>query len=203
MCDLHSANARTGKQIMDKKVLIFSAPSGAGKSTIVNHLLGLFPSLEFSVSATSRAPRGQERHGREYYFLSAEEFASRVASGDFIEWEEVYSGSCYGTLGSELDRIWSKGHIVVFDIDVKGGLNIKRLFGERALSVFIMPPSVEELRRRLEGRGTDTPEAIERRVAKAESEMALADSYDRVIVNDSLEKALTEAEAIVEEFCRI
>ena len=203
MCDLYSANARTGKQIMDKKVLIFSAPSGAGKSTIVNHLLGLFPSLEFSVSATSRAPRGQERHGREYYFLSAEEFASRVASGDFIEWEEVYSGSCYGTLGSELDRIWSKGHIVVFDIDVKGGLNIKRLFGARALSVFIMPPSVEELRRRLEGRGTDTPEAIERRVAKAESEMALADSYDRVIVNDSLEKALTEAEAIVEEFCRI
>ena len=203
MCDLYSANARTGKQIMDKKVLIFSAPSGAGKSTIVNHLLGLFPSLEFSVSATSRAPRGQERHGREYYFLSAEEFASRVASGDFIEWEEVYSGSCYGTLGSELDRIWSKGHIVVFDIDVKGGLNIKRLFGERALSVFIMPPSVEELRRRLEGRGTDTPEAIERRVAKAGSEMALADSYDRVIVNDSLEKALTEAEAIEEEFCRI
>ena len=159
---------------MNNKVLIFSAPSGAGKSTIVNHLLEVFPSLEFSVSATSRAPRGDERNGREYYFLSAEEFASRVASGDFIEWEEVYSGSCYGTLKSELDRIWAEGHVVVFDIDVQGGLNIKKLFGEQALSVFIMPPSVDELRRRLEGRGTDTPEAIERRVAKAESEMAQA-----------------------------
>lgn len=188
------------RTVMDKKVLIFSAPSGAGKSTIVNHLLKVFPSLEFSVSATSRAPRGEERDGREYYFLSAGEFASRVASGDFIEWEEVYSGSCYGTLKSELDRIWAEGHVVVFDIDVRGGLNVKRLLGSQALSVFIMPPSVEELRRRLYGRGTDTPEAIERRVAKAESEMAQADSYDRVIVNDSLDAALAEAEAVVREF---
>ncbi len=180
--------------------MIFSAPSGAGKSTIVNHLLKVFPSLEFSVSATSRAPRGEERDGREYYFLSAGEFASRVASGDFIEWEEVYSGSCYGTLKSELDRIWAEGHVVVFDIDVRGGLNVKRLLGSQALSVFIMPPSVEELRRRLYGRGTDTPEAIERRVAKAESEMAQADSYDRIIVNDSLDAALAEAEAVVREF---
>ncbi|MDE6482599.1 MAG: guanylate kinase [Rikenellaceae bacterium] len=188
------------RTVMDKKVLIFSAPSGAGKSTIVNHLLKVFPSLEFSVSATSRAPRGEERDGREYYFLSAGEFASRVASGDFIEWEEVYSGSCYGTLKSELDRIWAEGHVVVFDIDVRGGLNVKRLLGSQALSVFIMPPSVEELRRRLYGRGTDTPEAIERRVAKAESEMAQADSYDRIIVNDSLDAALAEAEAVVREF---
>lgn len=185
---------------MNNKVLIFSAPSGAGKSTIVNHLLEVFPSLEFSVSATSRAPRGDERNGREYYFLSAEEFASRVASGDFIEWEEVYSGSCYGTLKSELDRIWAEGHVVVFDIDVQGGLNIKKLFGEQALSVFIMPPSVDELRRRLEGRGTDTPEAIERRVAKAESEMPQADRYDKIIVNDSLDTALAEAEDTVREF---
>ncbi len=185
---------------MNNKVLIFSAPSGAGKSTIVNHLLEVFPSLEFSVSATSRAPRGEERNGREYYFLSAEEFASRVASGDFIEWEEVYSGSCYGTLKSELDRIWAEGHVVVFDIDVQGGLNIKKLFGEQALSVFIMPPSVDELRRRLEGRGTDTPEAIERLVAKAESEMAQADRYDKIIVNDSLDTALAEAEDTVREF---
>lgn len=185
---------------MDKKVLIFSAPSGAGKSTIVNHMLEVFPSLEFSVSATSRAPRGEERDGREYYFLSAEEFASRVAAGDFIEWEEVYSGSCYGTLKSELDRIWAEGHTVVFDIDVQGGLNVKRLLGQNALSVFIMPPSVDELRRRLEGRGTDTPEAIERRVAKAESEMAQADRYDKVIVNDSLDVALAEAETTVREF---
>lgn len=188
------------RTVMDKKVLIFSAPSGAGKSTIVNHLLKVFPSLEFSVSATSRAPRGEERDGREYYFLSAGEFASRVASGDFIEWEEVYSGSCYGTLKSELDRIWAEGHVVVFDIDVRGGLNVKRLLGSQALSVFIMPPSVEELRRRLYGRGTDTPEAIERRVAKAESEMAQAESYDRIIVNDSLDAALAEAEAVVREF---
>ena len=188
------------QNVMNNKVLIFSAPSGAGKSTIVNHLLEVFPSLEFSVSATSRAPRGDERNGREYYFLSAEEFASRVASGDFIEWEEVYSGSCYGTLKSELDRIWAEGHVVVFDIDVQGGLNIKKLFGERALSVFIMPPSVDELRRRLEGRGTDTPEDIERRVAKAESEMAQADRYDKIIVNDSLDTALSEAEDTVREF---
>lgn len=188
------------QNVMNNKVLIFSAPSGAGKSTIVNHLLEVFPSLEFSVSATSRAPRGDERNGREYYFLSAEEFASRVASGDFIEWEEVYSGSCYGTLKSELDRIWAEGHVVVFDIDVQGGLNIKKLFGERALSVFIMPPSVDELRRRLEGRGTDTPEDIERRVAKAESEMAQADRYDKIIVNDSLDTALAEAEDTVREF---
>ncbi len=188
------------QNVMNNKVLIFSAPSGAGKSTIVNHLLEVFPSLEFSVSATSRAPRGEERNGREYYFLSAEEFASRVASGDFIEWEEVYSGSCYGTLKSELDRIWAEGHVVVFDIDVQGGLNIKKLFGEQALSVFIMPPSVDELRRRLEGRGTDTPEAIERRVAKAESEMAQADRYDKIIVNDSLDTALAEAEDTVRKF---
>ncbi len=188
------------QNVMNNKVLIFSAPSGAGKSTIVNHLLEVFPSLEFSVSATSRAPRGEERNGREYYFLSAEEFASRVASGDFIEWEEVYSGSCYGTLKSELDRIWAEGHVVVFDIDVQGGLNIKKLFGEQALSVFIMPPSVDELRRRLEGRGTDTPEAIERRVSKAESEMAQADRYDKIIVNDSLDTALAEAEDTVREF---
>lgn len=185
---------------MDKKVLIFSAPSGAGKSTIVNRLLEVFPSLEFSVSATSRAPRGEERDGREYYFLSSEEFASRVATGDFIEWEEVYSGSCYGTLKSELERIWAEGHVVVFDIDVRGGLNVKKLLGDRALSVFIMPPSVAELRRRLEGRGTDSAEAIERRVAKADSEMALAHRYDRIVVNDSLDAALVEAEAIVRGF---
>ena len=186
-----------------KKVLIFSAPSGAGKSTIVNHLLGLFPQLEFSVSATSRAPRGDEQDGREYYFLSAEEFARRVDAGDFLEWEEVYKGSRYGTLRSELDRIWSKGNVATFDIDVKGGLNIKRLLGDKAMSVFIMPPSVEELRRRLEKRGTDTGEAIDKRVAKAESEISFAQYYDKVIVNDSLDKTLAEAEEAVGTFIGI
>ncbi|MDE7134335.1 MAG: guanylate kinase [Rikenellaceae bacterium] len=182
------------------KVVIFSAPSGAGKSTIVNRLLELFPQLEFSVSATSRAPRGDEQEGREYYFLSAEEFARRVDSGDFLEWEEVYSGSRYGTLRSELERIWHKGNVATFDIDVKGGLNIKRLLGQRAMSVFIMPPSIDELRRRLERRGTDTPESIDKRVAKAESEISFASHYDKVIVNDNLDQALAEAAEAVGSF---
>lgn len=183
-----------------EKVLIFSAPSGAGKSTIVNHLLGIFPQLEFSVSATSRAPRGSEVDGREYYFLSPDEFARKVERGEFIEWEEVYSGSCYGTLRSELDRIWSKGHVVVFDIDVKGGLNVKKLLGDKALTIFIMPPSTEELRRRLESRGTDSVEAIEKRLAKAQEEITYAEHYDKVIVNDRLEEACKEAEEVVSRF---
>lgn len=183
-----------------EKVLIFSAPSGAGKSTIVNHLLGIFPQLEFSVSATSRAPRGSEVDGREYYFLSPDEFARKVERGEFIEWEEVYSGSCYGTLRSELDRIWSKGHVVVFDIDVKGGLNVKKLLGDKALTIFIMPPSSEELRRRLESRGTDSAEAIEKRLAKAQEEITYAEHYDKVIVNDRLEEACKAAEEVVSRF---
>lgn len=183
-----------------EKVLIFSAPSGAGKSTIVNHLLGIFPQLEFSVSATSRAPRGSEVDGREYYFLSPDEFARKVERGEFIEWEEVYSGSCYGTLRSELDRIWSKGHVVVFDIDVKGGLNVKKLLGDKALTIFIMPPSPEELRRRLESRGTDSAEAIEKRLAKAQEEITYAEHYDKVIVNDRLEEACKAAEEVVSRF---
>lgn len=183
-----------------EKVLIFSAPSGAGKSTIVNHLLGIFPQLEFSVSATSRAPRGSEVDGREYYFLSPDEFARKVERGEFIEWEEVYSGSCYGTLRSELDRIWSKGHVVVFDIDVKGGINVKKLLGDKALTIFIMPPSPEELRRRLESRGTDSAEAIEKRLAKAQEEITYAEHYDKVIVNDRLEEACKAAEEVVSRF---
>ena len=145
------------------KVIIFSAPSGSGKTTIVRHLLERYPQLEFSVSATSRAPRGQERDGVDYYFLSQEEFAKAVAENRFVEWEEVYKGTCYGTLRSEVERIWAKGHVIVFDVDVIGGINLKRIFGDDACSVFIMPPSIEELRRRLVGRGTDAPEVIERR----------------------------------------
>ena len=135
------------------KIIIFSAPSGSGKSTLIGHLLKRFPQLEFSISATSRAPRGSEVNGKEYYFLTNEEFKNKVAAGEFVEWEEVYAGTCYGTLRSELKRIWDKGHVIVFDVDVKGGVNLKKIFGDDALSIFIMPPSVEELRRRLEKRG--------------------------------------------------
>lgn len=175
------------------KVIIFSAPSGSGKSTIVNRLLGMFPELEFSISATSRAPRGEEQHGREYYFLDAGTFRRLVAEGAFVEYEEVYPGSFYGTLRSELDRIWDKGKAIVFDIDVKGGVNLKRLFGENALSIFIKAPSVETLRKRLEARGTDSCEAIERRVAKAEEELGYADRFDITVVNDVLDQAVEEA----------
>lgn len=186
---------------MSNKVIIFSAPSGAGKSTIVNHLLGLHKDLEFSISATSRAPRGQEQHGVEYYFYSADEFRQMIAEGKFVEHEEVYPGSFYGTLKSEVERIWAKGHAIVFDIDVQGGVNLKRIFGDQAFSVFIQAPSVEVLRERLVGRGTDTPEAIEKRVAKAASEMEFAaGKFDHVLVNDDLQTAFAEAERIIDDF---
>ena len=186
---------------MDNKVIIFSAPSGAGKSTIVNHLLGLYPELEFSISATSRAPRGQERHGVEYYFFSADEFRKMIAEDKFVEYEEVYSGSFYGTLRSEVERIWAKGHAIVFDIDVQGGVNLKRIFGDKALSVFIQAPSVEVLRERLVGRGTDSEEAIEKRIAKATSEMEFAaGKFDYVLINDNLQSALAEAEDTISRF---
>ncbi|MBO5312309.1 MAG: guanylate kinase [Bacteroidales bacterium] len=188
---------------MSNKVIIFSAPSGAGKSTIVNHILGLRNDLEFSISATSRAPRGQEQHGVEYYFFSADEFRQMIAEDKFVEYEEVYPGSFYGTLRSEVERIWAKGNAIVFDIDVQGGVNLKRIFGEQALSVFIQAPSVEILRERLIGRGTDTMEAIERRVAKAKSEMEFAaGKFDYVLVNDDLQTALAEAEDIVADFLK-
>lgn len=186
---------------MDGKVVIFSAPSGAGKSTIVNHLLKKFPELEFSISATSRAPRGNEQDGREYYFFSAERFRQLIAEDKFVEHEEVYPGSFYGTLKSEVERIWAKGHVIVFDIDVKGGVNVKRIFGDKAFSVFIQAPSVDVLRQRLIGRGTDSAEAIEKRVAKAASEMEFAaGKFDYVLVNDDLETALAEAQKIIGKF---
>ena len=186
---------------MSNKVVIFSAPSGAGKSTIVNHLLGLHPELEFSISATSRAPRGQEQHGVEYYFFTADDFRQMIAEDKFVEYEEVYAGSFYGTLRSEVERIWAKGHVIIFDIDVQGGVNLKRIFGEQALSIFIQAPSVEILRERLVGRNTDTPEAIEKRVAKAASEMEFAAGrFDHVLINDDLPTALKEAEEVVGSF---
>ena len=182
------------------KVIIFSAPSGSGKTTIVRALLEVFPQLEFSISATSRAPRGQEQHGRDYYFLTAEEFAEAIAADSFVEYEEVYAGTHYGTLRSEVERIWAAGNVIIFDVDVVGGINLKRIFGSAARSIFIMPPSVEELRRRLVGRGTDAPEVIERRVAKARFEIEKAPQFDVVVVNDDLATAVAEARQIVEDF---
>ena len=182
------------------KVIIFSAPSGSGKTTIVHRLLERYPQLEFSISATSRAPRGAERDGVDYHFLSQKAFAEAVAEGRFVEWEEVYKGTCYGTLRSEVERIWQKGHVIVFDVDVLGGINLKRIFGQDACSVFIMPPSVEELRRRLENRGTDAPEAIDRRVAKAEFELTKAPEFDHTVVNDRLDEAVERTCAILDDF---
>lgn len=185
---------------MDNKVLIFSAPSGSGKSTVVGHVLGLHPEIEFSVSATSRLPRGEEKDGVEYLFYSAEAFRQLVKDDKFVEFEEVYPDRFYGTLKSEVNRIWARGHVIVFDVDVKGGVNLKKYFGDNALSVFIQAPSVEELRRRLELRGTDTPEAIDQRVAKAAEEMTYAPLFDRILVNDDLATALAEAENMVAGF---
>lgn len=185
---------------MNNKALIFSAPSGSGKSTIVHHILDLHPEMEFSVSATSRPLRGTEVHGVDYYFLSEEDFRSRIAADGFVEYEEVYPGRFYGTLKSEIQRIWDAGHVVIFDVDVKGGVNLKKYFGDAALSVFIQAPSVEVLRQRLVSRATDSAEDIEKRVAKAAEEMTYATKFDAVLVNDDLETAFAEAEKLVDEF---
>lgn len=185
---------------MAGKLIIFSAPSGSGKSTIINYLLKQDLHLRFSISATSRAPRGTEKNGVEYYFLTPEEFRSRITNGDFLEYEEVYTDKYYGTLKSEVERILNEGDNVIFDVDVVGGCNIKKFYGERALSVFIQPPSVEELRCRLEGRGTDTPEVIESRIAKAEYELSFAPQFDCIIVNDNLETAKAETLKVIKEF---
>ena len=185
---------------MSKKVVIFSAPSGSGKSTIVQHILALHPEMEFSVSATSRPPRGQEKDGVDYFFIPAEEFRSRIAAGQFVEFEEVYQDRFYGTLKSEVERIWNAGHVIIFDVDVKGGVNLKKYFGDAALSVFIKAPSVEVLRERLVKRGTDSPEAIEERVAKAAEELTYEDKFDYVLVNDKLELAFADAEKVVGDF---
>ena len=182
------------------KVVIFSAPSGSGKTTIVRRLLERYAQFEFSISATSRAPRGQEQHGKDYYFLSQEEFAARVAEDAFVEWEEVYAGTSYGTLKSEVDRIWAAGHVILFDVDVLGGINLKRIFGDNACSIFIMPPSIEELRRRLEGRATDAPEVIEKRIAKASFELEKASEFDHCVVNDELEVAVADTCRILDAF---
>ena len=184
------------------KLIIFSAPSGTGKSTIINWLMAEHKELRlaFSISCTSRQPRGTEKNGVEYFFLSPEEFRQRIANGEFLEYEEVYANRFYGTLKSQVERQASEGQNVVFDVDVKGGCNIKQHYGDRALSVFIQPPSVEELRRRLEARGTDAPEVIDQRIARAEYELGFASQFDRIVINDNLEKAKSEAYGIIRSF---
>lgn len=187
--------------MVKNKVVIFSAPSGSGKSTVISWLMSHQElGLAFSVSCTSRAPRGTERDGVEYFFITPEEFRRRIAKGDFLEYEEVYKDRFYGTLKEQVEKQLAAGQNVVFDVDVKGGCNIKKYFGDRALSVFIMPPSVEELRKRLEGRGTDAPDVIDDRIARAEYEMSFADKFDVVVVNDILQEAEEKAFAVIKDF---
>lgn len=182
------------------KLIIFSAPSGSGKSTIINYLLTQGLHLAFSISATSRPPRGTERNGVEYFFLSPEEFRQRIANDEFLEYEEVYKDRFYGTLKSQVEKQLQAGQNVVFDVDVVGGCNIKQFYGDRALSIFIQPPSIEELRKRLVGRGTDAPDVIESRVAKATYELTFAPKFDKIIINDDLEKAKAEALQVITQF---
>lgn len=185
------------------KLIIFSAPSGSGKSTIINRLMR-HPELHlaFSISCTSRAPRGTEKNGVEYFFLSPEEFRERIGRGEFLEYEEVYKDRFYGTLKQQVETQAARGENVVFDVDVKGGCNIKKFYGQRALSIFIQPPSIEELRRRLVGRATDAPEVIEQRIQRAEFELSQAPKFDRVVVNDDLDRAVAETLAIVKDFIK-
>lgn len=182
------------------KVIIFSAPSGSGKSTIINYLLQQNLNLHFSISATSRAPRGEEKNGVEYYFLTPDEFKQKIKAGEFLEYEEVYENKFYGTLKAPVEKMLDEGKNVIFDVDVVGGCNIKKHFAEEAMSVFIQPPSVEELRRRLTSRGTDAPEVIESRIAKAEYELGFSTRFDKVVINDNLETALQQVLQLVRDF---
>ncbi len=185
---------------MQGKLLILSAPSGSGKTTIVKHLLDTLPNLEFSISACSRAMRSCETDGKDYYFLNVDDFRRRIDNDQFVEWEEVYPGSFYGTLKSEIERIWEKDHVVVFDVDVKGGLNLKKKFGKNALAIFVMPPSIDALRQRLELRGTESTESLNKRVSKAAEEMTYSNQFDKILINDNLEKSYQEAEKMVYAF---
>ncbi|RVU02120.1 guanylate kinase [Mucilaginibacter limnophilus] len=185
---------------MEGKLIIFSAPSGAGKTTIVHHLLGKIPELEFSISATTRPARGDEQHGKDYYFISKEEFLHLIAKKHFVEFEEVYTGTFYGTLRSEIERIWQEGKTVIFDIDVEGGLHLKRKYADQALAIFVQPPSLEVLKQRLSGRGTDSPEKLQERFAKAEKELNYAPQFDIILKNYDLNTACAEAEQLVKDF---
>ena len=185
---------------MAHKLFIFTAPSGAGKTTIVRHLLATLPNLAFSVSATTRARRDYEQDGRDYYFISPDVFRAKVAAGEFVEWEEVYAGLYYGTLHAELERLWSEGKDILFDIDVKGALNLKAAYPDQALAIFVMPPSEEVLKNRLKARETETEETLRKRMARAKEELTYADRFDRILVNDDLAVALSEAEEMVRAF---
>jgi len=184
------------------KLIIFSAPSGSGKTTIVKNLLQKGFKMEFSISATTRSPRGEEKNGIDYYFLTPDEFRKKIKDNELLEWEEVYTDKYYGTLKSEVERITSKGNNVVFDVDVVGGLNIKKMYGDMAIAIFIQPPSVEELRKRLIGRGTDSEEVIQQRLDKAEEEISYAPGFDFIIINDKLENAITETEELLNSFLK-
>ncbi|GAA4334463.1 guanylate kinase [Mucilaginibacter gynuensis] len=187
---------------MSGKLIIFSAPSGAGKTTIVHHLLGKIPDLEFSISATTRLARGEEVDGQDYYFISKEEFLHRIAKKQFVEFEEVYSGTFYGTLRTEIERIWQKGKTVIFDIDVEGGMHLKRKYEDQALAIFVQPPSLEVLKERLSGRGTDSAEKLQERFAKAEKELNYAPQFDIILKNYDLNTACAEAEQLVSDFIK-
>ena len=182
------------------KLVIFAAPSGAGKSSLVNYLLPKFPSLSFSISATSRQARGTEQHGKDYFFLSTEEFLNKVKNKELLEWEEVYPRTFYGTLQSEVERIWAEGKVVLFDIDVIGAINLKKQFGDNALALFVQAPSIKALENRLQSRGTDSEEKIAQRIAKASKEMTRAQEFDKVIINSDFDLATAEASKILEEF---
>ena len=185
------------------KLIIFSAPSGAGKTTIVHHVLKKFSDqLEFSISACTRATRPNEVNGKDYYFMSGEEFKQKIKRNEFSEWEEVYPGQFYGTLKSELERIWNTGKHVIFDLDVQGGLNLKMKFGRQSFALFVMPPSVEVLELRLRQRKTETDESLARRISKAKEEIRVAEQFDRILVNENLERACAEAERLVSEFLK-
>lgn len=185
---------------MQGKLIIFSAPSGAGKTTIVRHLLQKFPQLSFSISATTRESRGSEQHENDYYFISKEDFLHKIAHQEFVEFEEVYSGTFYGTLRSEIERIWNEGKHVIFDIDVEGGLRLKRKYEDDALAIFVQPPSLEVLKERLTGRGTDSQEKLQERFVKAEKELEYADKFDVILKNFDLDTACAEAEILIREF---
>lgn len=185
---------------MERKLIVVSAPSGAGKTSIVRYLLEQNPQLSFSISATTRAKREMEVDGRDYYFISVPEFQKRIENEAFLEWQEVYKGQYYGSLKSEVDRLCGEGKVVVFDVDVLGGLNIKKYYGEQALAIFVQPPTVEALKERLTGRGTETPESLQKRLDKAEYEMSFANQFDVILVNDKLEVARDEANRLIRDF---
>lgn len=188
---------------MTGKLIIITAPSGAGKTSITRYLLNKYPKIAFSISAATRKPRGKEKNGVDYYFISPEEFHEKIHDNAFIEWEMVYEGKYYGTLKSELERIWAEGKTPILDIDVKGAIHVQQQYPENVLSIFVQPPSVEELKKRLEGRGTETPENIATRLNKATYELSFSHSFDKVIINDNLHHACAETEAAIKEFANI